>query len=330
MPYPCWTDRRIPPLLRRILDEEGVTFPPSGPYHLYLPRTSGRFTVASRRLSVPDGVWFGALAGCGYLTGKRASWVRLVQTYGRAHAITLAPRTWLLDHDGDRDLLAARFTPGLYVLKAPREHRRGLTLVRELSDILAVRQDIVQRVITDGLAIEGRRVQLRLYLLLTQHAGTLTARLYDDGRCLYGAADGDPFEVYLHTRQVHPREGLPTTLRGLIADPRFSPGAALPETLARCIGQVFAAARPKLLASDHLDHARCFQLLGVDVIFTAEGRPVFIEANKGPSLVPTSRDDERFKRRMLRRMLATVGVIEGDASGFSPLPERAAPPRPAR
>ena len=316
MSHRCWTDRNVPPLLRKILIGSGITIEPGGPYTLYLPRTSGPFAQTSQSLKVPEGALVGALAGCGFLTGKRAIWVRLVQTHGARGAEALAPPTWLLDHEPDRVRLRAQFTPGLYVLKSRREHRRGLQLVRHLDDILAVRRDIVQRVLTSGLQLDGRRVQLRLYLLLTQHRGTLTVRLYDDGRCLYGAASGAPFEVYLHTQQVHPREGLPTTLQQLIDDSRTPVDATLMSHLRALIGKVVAAARPRLLATRHLDHARCFQLFGVDVILTDQGKPVFIEANKGPSLTPTSRDDERFKRTMLRQLLAATDVLAGNGSRF--------------
>ena len=104
------------------------------------------------------------------------------------------------------------------------------------------------------------------------------------------------------------------------SSPSASSAAALASASARApYGSPFAAARPRILATSHLDHARCFQLLGVDVILTDQGRPVFIEANKGPSLTPTSRDDERFKRTMLRQMLAATDVL---ASGEKPLPLR--------
>lgn len=318
MNHRCWTDRNVPLLLRKILLDAGTTIDPSGPYTLYLPRTSGPFAQTSRALKVPDGALVGALPGCGFLTGKRAIWVRMVQAHGAEEAAALAPPTWLLDHEPDRDRLRAQFTPGLYVLKSRREHRRGLRLAQRLEDILAVQQDLVQRVLTNGLQLNGRRVQLRLYLLLTQHRGILTVRIYDDARCLYGAASGTPADVYLQTRQVHPREGLPTTLRQLIDDSRSPVDATLTSQLRALIGKVVAAARPRILATSHLDHARCFQLLGVDVILTDQGRPVFIEANKGPSLTPTSRDDERFKRTMLRQMLAATDVLAGDGSRFVP------------
>ena len=312
----CWTDRALPPLLHRALVENGVTFPPSGPFDLHLPRTSGKFAQTSRALSVPDNALVGALAGCGFLTGKRAMWVRLVQSLGRATAMKITPPTWLLDNPADRAQLRDAFVPGLYVLKGRREHRKGLRLVSKRDEILAVKQDVVQRVITDGIALNGRRVQLRLYLLLTQHRGSLGAWLYRDGRCLYAAAEGTPFDTLLDTRQVHPRVGLPTTLQALAALPGLPGADVLLPRIQAMMRQVMQAMRPLMLAKDHLDHARCFQLLGVDVLLTGSGVPVLIEANKGPSLVQTSRDDERFKRTMLAQMLALAGVTRGNHAGF--------------
>jgi Tubulin-tyrosine ligase family len=154
---------------------------------------------------------------------------------------------------------------------------------------------VAQDLITNGVLWRGRKVDLRLYLLVTFRP--LRIKLYREGvariaaRPFHGAAADDGLAALTgccyRRRQHQPVDNIPVTqlLRELAtAGYRVSEFWEETESLLvnvfRCL-----ASYPKLASVTHLE--RRFYLGGVDVLLTDCGgslRPLFIETNHVPQL----------------------------------------------
>ena len=93
------------------------------------------------------------------IVSKNQIWKSLCECYGRSHASTLMPESWVLDDDADMDLFREfyRANPDeMYILKKNVQRKEGLMLTNKFSDIVNAKSDDFKKYIRNdhlGFAI---------------------------------------------------------------------------------------------------------------------------------------------------------------------------------
>lgn len=210
---------------------------------------------------------------------------------------------------------------------------RGISLVKDLSQIAYSQSSVVQRYIERPLCLKGYKFDLRLYVLVTSFK-PLEAFIYRDGFARvsthqYSLDPEDTENKFIHLTnssiQCQNTDG-PSKDSPLQAgeDEEDTGGTKISlqgtNGLWRRLAE-FGIDIPALWQSicllvikslvvvdDKMVHQPCcFELFGYDVLVDSELRPWLLEVNASPSLARTNALDVRVKNAMIRDI---IGVID--------------------
>jgi hypothetical protein len=264
----------------------------------------------------------------------------------RALLESLLPRTYVLLRVEDRGRLEAALQQQeadpktVWILKKNVQRQQGHLLTRDPAAVrtamaaAAAGGDlqgyvVAQEVLQDPYLIRGRKINLRVYVLVVGRPSTKTLDFYvfDDGFLYYTpepweAGSTDPKRVvttgYID-RRVYDEN--PLSHRDLARELGPAAYGTLQAGIRRLFGHVAAAFRARLLAENAplLDAGVTpFLVYGCDVAPSAAdvGTVRLMEINKGPDLSYKDERDRAVKFRMLVEMLGLVGVlgVEGDVT----------------
>jgi hypothetical protein len=297
---------RPSPGRQMVLDELGFTRTTGDDWGVYLSRQGKGMEEEVVALSGRGPVV--GLLGTAALVAKRNLWIALVRRYGRDGACELAPATYLLDHEPDRERLNGEHrSDDIYLLKRPGlQQRRGISLVG-LQECLGTRQGVSQRIVP-SVSVRGHAVHARFYLAIR-------------------ATRDEPCEAWLHSNNKLVYAPVPQERGG--ADSVVTRGAApIPLGGPRDVlglgrmGEDAVAGVAKVLASTLAAFDGAFEAppaatvavmpFGVDLMIRPDGEVRLIEFNRRPDLTGRDPVDAAMKRRVYLDVLRLAGVVPGE------------------
>lgn len=278
--------------------------------------------------------WVLGINGSDAFAAKDRAWFLLKNRYGRLRATVFMPETWLT-YDNDEMQAFYKYAqthPGtMYIMKKNVQQQTGLHLITDPSEVMGAFDQgyvIVQKVLTDPFLIDGRKINLRVYVLLICHREKKYLYVYDDGFVYYSKApymEGTTRDQVITSgyieRSVYEKNPLTTKEFLRYLHDRQSP-KAVDDFLRRrnyVLRGFMEAAKGSFCVESVTSNAVFAQLFGVDIQPNRNLTDVkILEWNKGPSLeiMDTSRDGP-LKQRMVDDVFRTIGVV-GDfqPSGF--------------
>jgi len=278
--------------------------------------------------------------GCDQIVSKNRLWELVVDYWGLSEAQKIMPTTYLLNSSSDRQRLRkywarmAHQSPNgqgpILILKKNVQQKKGLLLTRSWSDIRFARFKgyvVAQQYQTNLYQIQGRKINLRVYLAIRCYQKKVQAFLYQNGKCIYTSKsqhthDDLDFETNITSYNLDPKvyQTHPLDFRQLRVhlqneghDPQI-----LFRRITTLMTRTVQAVRPKLCGNTNLHQNRCFQLFGADIIFTPTLVPYLLECNKGPSLKPRTSGDHTLKTEMLTSLYSKMGLDDEMAQKSNP------------
>ncbi|XP_027000513.1 probable tubulin polyglutamylase TTLL9 isoform X3 [Tachysurus fulvidraco] len=233
-------------------------------------------------------------------------------------------------------------SPGnVWIMKpAARSQGKGIFLFRKLKDIIEWKKDrirteeqkdeaqveshVAQRYIENPYLINGRKFDLRVYVLVTSYL-PLKAWLYRDGFARFSntrfslSSIGDQ---YVHLTNVavqktapdyDPEKGCKWQMQQLRRYMTAKHGREAVEALFKDIDNIFIRSIQsvqKVIINDK----HCFELYGYDILLDQDLKPWLLEVNASPSLTASSQEDYELKYRLLEDTLHIVDM-EGCLTG---------------
>ncbi|XP_027872829.1 putative tubulin polyglutamylase TTLL9 isoform X2 [Xiphophorus couchianus] len=231
--------------------------------------------------------------------------------------------------------------PGsIWIMKpVAKSQGKGIFLFRKLKDIIDWKKEsvhseeqkdavpvenyVAQRYIENPYLINGRKFDLRVYVLVTSYV-PLKAWLYRDG---FARFSGTRFSLstiddkYMHLTNVsvqktapnyNHEEGCKWEMQQLRRYLTAKHGRELIENLFKEMDNIFIRSLQsvqKVIINDK----HCFELYGYDILLDENLKPWLIEVNASPSHTPSSREDYEMKFRLLEDTLNVVDM-EGRVS----------------
>ena len=108
--------------------------------------------------------------GCDTIVAKNHIWQNLVKCYGRVGASQLMPESYILYDEDDLELFKKDYNPNnIYILKKNVQRKEGLKLTQSYNDVINGLNDdykVAQKYVRDLYLVNGRKVNLRIYLLI--------------------------------------------------------------------------------------------------------------------------------------------------------------------
>ena len=264
--------------------------------------------------------------GCDNIVSKNNLWKLLMECYGRDGAAKLMPETYILFDNADMELFKRDFKSGnTYILKKNLQRKEGIKLTKNYEEIispnaLVENYKVVQNYMTDVYLINGRKVNLRIYLLVVIQDNVTRFFLSSLGKCIYTNKLYDDsnmdfesnitsynLDVSIYKKNPRDLEQLKTFLN----QKQNGAGRRLFEKINEKMKLITKCISKDMYQSDNLKNKNIvsFQLFGIDVLFNKNLEPFLLECNKGPDMNPKDDEDEIIKYKVQEDMLKTVGIL---------------------
>lgn len=276
------------------------------------------------------------------ISAKDYLWKLLVQHRGIAQAKMLMPNTYLTYSPEDMNRFKKEYTKDkLYIMKKNIQRQEGLKIADSYDEIMKSKDEyvVIQELLQDPYIINGRKINLRFYILVICNEDNTDVYVYNDGFMYYtkepfktGSKEFGPnittgyidryvyqinplthndFKKYLDkSRQLTTPEKMVISQGLKLSDVVFN-------RIYNLLHEVFMSAAGHICTGNKLKQAITFQLFGADIAINNQLWPTIMEINKGPDMSSKDERDGLVKKNCIKDMLRLVKVInEPGNNGF--------------
>lgn len=257
------------------------------------------------------------ISGCDKIVSKNNLWKILINKYGRKESSTIMPETFLtIDY-----LFKRQYKPNdIYILKKNLQRKKGLYLTKNnklIADSFRNGFKLIQKYYSNPLLINHRKINLRIYLLITSYKKQIRGWVHNLGKCIYTNKDytNNNLDFETHITSVNLDMSIydnnPFTLEQLkhyLVKKGYNPNILF-KTIDSHLFKTISAAEPYLGKLDNIKNNLSFQLFGIDFFVTENLYPYLLEINKGPDMIPKNTIDKALKIIVLEDIFKLIGVI---------------------
>jgi hypothetical protein len=330
--------------VKDILEKNGIKHTQGNDWVVYMPCTYNKIDreVKSIKPSNRDQRFF-ILNNGDQLSGKNAVWTNLVQRFGRSISTRMMPRTYILHNNEDIDRLKREYDPKkIYILKKNIQRQKGLLITKNINIMVNGYKNnyvIAQELLQDPYTINGRKINMRVYILIVCKNNDIGSYFHKDGFMYYtrepfvkgSLEDGpnittgyidrkiyeknplthDDFRAYLdnHNREMVDKELDLISRRTKISKHLFDRIKAL-------LRNVIIGVKHKICSKQKLKSHITFQLFGADIAVNNELIPQLMEVNKGPDLGAKDDRDRELKYRVVEDVFKVLKIIPNSNHSF--------------
>jgi hypothetical protein len=275
------------------------------------------------------------------ISGKNNIWRNLVKTYGKG-ATNFMPNTYELNNPRDMHRFEREYDPEkLYILKKNIQRQEGLMITRDKDKILDARGDnyvIAQELLQDPYIINGRKINMRFYLLLVCRNNDVDAYVYNDGFMYYTKKkfkkNSESHEhnvttgyidrsVYKTNPLTHAdfrkyldsdRDYNDAEIKILESNQKIS--TVVFSRIYDLLSHIVKGVDHTVCQESHLKKYITFQLFGADVAINDNLVPTLMEVNKGPDTGCKDDRDCKVKTGMVTDVMKILKLVPGGKTNF--------------
>ena len=257
------------------------------------------------------------ISGCDKIVSKNNIWKILVNKYGRRESSYIMPETFITIDNIFRNQYHSN---DIYILKKNLQRKQGLYLTRDYKQITnSFRKGfkVVQKYYSNPLLVNQRKINLRIYLLITCYQKKMKGWIHNLGKCLYTNKDYTnnnlDFETHITSvnLDINIYNNNPFTLDQLkhyLVKKGYNTNILF-KTIESHLFKMLSAVEPYLGKLDNIKNNQSFQLFGIDFFVTENLYPYLLEINKGPDMIPKNTIDQALKTIVLEDIFKLIGVI---------------------
>ena len=273
------------------------------------------------------------------IVGKERLWNNLVKYYGLEKTKLFAPNSYNLFLKNDILRFEREYDKNkLYIIKKNIQQQQGIKITNDkefikngLNDNYVIAQELLQ----DPYTINGRKINMRFYLLVICKGSEINVYVHDEGFMYYtpdlfkknstkisenittGYIDRKIYDTnplthgdlrtYLDDKNRQPITHVETQLHD-ISDVFFS-------RIYKLLSNIFKSYIGNVCIDKKLHNNIKFQLFGADIAVNDNLEPMIMEINKGPDMNAKDERDSAIKHIVIEDMLRLTGIA--DNSTFS-------------
>jgi hypothetical protein len=263
------------------------------------------------------------MSGCDSIVSKANLWNIVCKYYDHDIARELLPNTYLYTK---KDL--ARFyndyivnPDRLYILKKNLQRKEGILVTNDYKTIMGGNDDkfvIMQEYLEDPYLIDGRKLNLRIYLLFCYHGSAQYIFRHKQGKCIYTNKKydkySDDFETHITSFHLDPNiyDRLPLTTDNLYTylseQGKYTDYHSIMQNIDKNLALIAPVFRQTLYQrQSHKKHIST-QLFALDYVIDENHISYLLEANKGPDMMAKNKKDEELKHMVLDDMMTIIGL----------------------
>jgi len=313
-------------------------------YNLYLPCVYEDITEEyDKFIEDNNGIYF-LIDNTDIMVGKEYLYQNVYNKYGREKTISLMPESWILTDSDDYVRFKKEFNPNkIYIMKKNIQRQNGIKISNNLDEIIKNKEEdekndypyvIIQELLQDPYTISGRKINLRVYVLVVKNKNKTNLYVYSDGFMYYTAElfqknstdnkinittgyidrkvyqenplTHNDFKSYLDSDRTY------TKTEEKIRDNNQNISKYVFNNIYNLITNIFSVFFDNIGNSPKLFNNIKFQLFGCDVAIDENLNAKIMEINKGPDLGAKDTRDSELKHNLVRDIFKTVGLINND------------------
>ena len=310
-------------LMKKIFAKHNITNQDGG--DIYIPCGYTHIESELRNISVnnTDSKYIFGISGCDKIVSKNNLWLLLKNKYGREKASMIMPQSYIAYQPSDIELFKKNYRKGdIYILKKNLQRKEGILLSKNYQEIINCHKTggykVIQEYKRNTFLVNKRKINLRVYVLVTCNNGMIEAWVHKNGKCIYTNQDYNDsdldFEknITSYNLDLSIYDTNPFTLEELKLhlDYMGYDSSKFFSKLDSLIYQMMDASEPSLCKLSGFKNKPKFQLFGIDFLISDKLDPLLLEVNKGPDMVPKNKEDEDLKTLVLEDIFRVIGVIE--------------------
>jgi hypothetical protein len=252
------------------------------------------------------------------LVGKDFLWDTLFKYYNN-DAIKLSPRSYIPNNELFIKKLKKEYKDGkIYIAKKNIQRQEGIQIINDKNELFNLINDkevaIIQELLQNPMTIDGHKINLRVYVLISIFKNTFNVYVYNDGFMYYtpkkfveNSIDKD---VNITTgyidREIYERN--PLTHKDFM---KYLGNDAdrIKRNILNLIRDVLICYKKIFVDNQAFRGSMQYQIMGADVAIDNQGGAMIMEVNKGPDLGGKDERDSNLKCTMVEHMLETVGIL---------------------
>ena len=261
------------------------------------------------------------ISGTDLIASKSLLCLNMRDTLGTNIEQRVFPKTYVLSVPEDRQQLAYAQSNGVvFIMKKNVQRQEGYHITTSLQDIQhQYEQDndyvVVQEMLQDPYIIRGRKINLRVYLLVVIKESECSFYIYKNGFLYYTPESFEPHSTdpakvittgYID-RKVY--EENPLSLDDLRIHMGPSKYDAMFDNIATTMQYVRKTYTPIFNIHNRSLPGTKFLIFGCDIAPDARGQVKLMEINKGPDLSYKDERDKEVKLNMLKDTFSIVGLL---------------------
>jgi len=320
-------------------------------HNLYIPCSYDNIQLEYNLLECDQaGIYF-IIDNTDIMVAKDYLAISLYSYYG-TDANKYIPKTWITHSEKSIQNFKNEFNPSqLYIMKKNIQQQKGIEILNKEFDILNLvnkhKDDsypyvVIQELLQNPYLIDGRKINLRVYVLLVKYNDEFRIYVYDNGFMYYTASRYIPnsldptvnittgyidrevyeknpltiedFKNYLND-ESRPLTPIETKIRRYNMLSEY-----LMTNIRNLIRDVFRVFDNKLGNGQKLKNNIKFQIYGSDIAVDEDLQVKIMEINKGPDLNSKDKRDCALKYNLIKDAFKTVDVLDNDnKNGFTRL-----------
>jgi hypothetical protein len=328
----CYNKNKgIDPFVLKLFKENNIKHDEKT-WDIYYPCTYNNIEQQLRKLKVDtsDQLIYG-VSGTDFIVSKNGLWELLFNKF-KHNAKHIMPQTYILDNKNDMSRFNHQYTSDkIYILKKNLQRKEGLKITQDLYEIMNASTEnykVVQEYMINTLLINKRKVNLRLYLLITTQFGKVNALLHKQGKVIYTNKDynhNNIFDLESNVTSINLNQDIykinPLTytdfLEYINKNYKNKDVTKVNNDVIQLVNNIILASQHKLGKLSHLQNNFCFQLYGLDIFFDNTLHPYILELNKGPDMRPKNERDKLIKAKVKFDVFEHANIIKSTDKNYT-------------
>lgn len=235
------------------------------------------------------------------------------------------PSSYILENKSDVDRLHEymKNKDKPVIFKKNIQQQKGCDIVRDIKDINHEDYVIAQELLRDPYLIDGRKINIRVYLLLSvDRYNKLNVYMYNDGFIYYTSykylANNDSRECNITTgyidRSVYEKN--PLTIKDFNELIGHEKARVFNRNVSTCFKTLFTTIKTEILPIEKILPMNKFVIMGADIAVDKDLRVKIMEINKGPDLRYKDKRDGNVKYNLLKNTFAKMRIINTEHENF--------------
>lgn len=336
--------------LENVLNENKIFKDSANGWQIYFPCSYDEIEKEIDQMPVKNNAKYFIIDNVDTMTAKEWLWKNVVNHHGIEKAKTMIPNGYILYSSDDINRFNNEYdSEKLYILKKNIQRQEGLKISNNKSEIMNGFKSnfvIAQELLQNPYIIDGRKTNMRFYVLVVCNSGNISVYVFNDGFMYYTKVPfrkNDPsIDVNVTTgyidRDVYKVNPLThEDLRNYLDDPNRNlnhiefnirkQGLKISQIyfdrINELLRNVFLSFVGNICVLKKFNNNVIFQLFGVDIAVNDMLQPMVMEINKGPDMGAKDTRDSELKHNVIRDMFRLIGVdvVAKNNNGFNKILE---------